>query len=253
MLPIVVAGGLVIALSFIFGIEAFKEKGSLAASLMEIGGGAAFALMIPVLAGFIAFSIADRPGLAPGLVGGMLASQLQAGFLGGIVAGFLAGYVARYLRDHIHLPVHFEGLKPVLLIPLLATLVVGLLMIYVVGSPARAIMEGLTQLPAGPQRHQCRPARPAARRHDGGGYGRTDQQGCLYLRRRPAGEQQFHAHGGGYGCRNGAAARYRARHLRCQEPLLGRRADRRKSRRGARHLVHHRRRDSRSRPRIRCA
>ena len=145
MLPIVVAGGLAIALSFIFGIEAFKEKGTLAASLMEIGGGAAFALMIPVLAGFIAFSIADRPGLAPGLVGGMLASQLQAGFLGGIVAGFLAGYVARYLRDHIRLPVHFEGLKPVLLIPLLATLVVGLLMIYVVGSPARAIMEGLTQ------------------------------------------------------------------------------------------------------------
>jgi fructose-specific phosphotransferase system IIC component len=146
MLPIVVAGGLAIALSFIFGIEAFKEKGTLAASLMDIGGGAAaFALMIPVLAGFIAFSIADRPGLAPGLVGGMLASQLQAGFLGGIVAGFLAGYVARYLRDHIKLPVHFEGLKPVLLIPLLATLVVGLLMIYVVGSPARAIMEGLTQ------------------------------------------------------------------------------------------------------------
>jgi PTS system fructose-specific IIC component len=145
MLPIVVAGGLVIALSFVFGIEAFKEKGTLAASLMDIGGGAAFALMIPVLAGFIAFSIADRPGLAPGLVGGMLASQLQAGFLGGIVAGFIAGYIARYLRDHIHLPVHFEGLKPVLLIPLLATLVVGLLMIHVVGSPARAIMEGLTR------------------------------------------------------------------------------------------------------------
>jgi len=145
MLPIVVAGGLLIALSFVFGIEAFKEKGTLAASLMDIGGGAAFALMIPVLAGFIAFSIADRPGLAPGLIGGMLASQLQAGFLGGIVAGFLAGYVALYLRNHIKLPVHFEGLKPVLLIPLLATLVVGLLMIYVVGSPAKAIMDGLAQ------------------------------------------------------------------------------------------------------------
>ena len=145
MLPIVVAGGLAIALSFVFGIEAFKEKGTLAASLMDIGGGAAFALMIPVLAGYIAFSIADRPGLAPGLIGGMLASQLQAGFLGGIIAGFLAGYVARFLADHIKLPVHFEGLKPVLLIPLLATLVVGLLMIYVVGSPARAIMTGLTE------------------------------------------------------------------------------------------------------------
>ena len=144
MLPIVVAGGLAIALSFIFGIEAFKEKGTLAAALMDIGGGAAFALMIPALAGYIAFSIADRPGLAPGLVGGMLASQLGAGFLGGIIAGFLAGYIALYLRNHLKLPQHFEGLKPVLLIPLLATVAVGLLMIYVVGSPAKAIMGALT-------------------------------------------------------------------------------------------------------------
>jgi fructose PTS system EIIBC or EIIC component len=145
MLPIVVAGGLTIALSFIFGIEAFKEKGTFAAALMDIGGGAAFALMIPILAGFIAFSIADRPGLAPGLVGGMLASQLGAGFLGGIIAGFAAGYVALWLRNNLKLPVHFEGLKPVLIIPLLATLAVGLLMIYVVGSPAKAIMDGLTE------------------------------------------------------------------------------------------------------------
>lgn len=80
MLPVVVAGGLIIALSFVFGIEAFKEEGTLAAALMTIGGGSAFALMIPVLAGFIAFSIADRPGLAPGLIGGMLASSTGAGF-----------------------------------------------------------------------------------------------------------------------------------------------------------------------------
>jgi PTS system fructose-specific IIC component len=145
MLPLVVAGGLIIAISFIFGIEAFKEKGTLAAALMSIGGGAAFALMIPVLAGFIAYSIADRPGLAPGLIGGMLASQLQAGFLGGIVAGFFAGYVALWLINHIKLPVNFEGLKPVLIIPLLSSLIVGLFMIYVVGEPAKAIMDGLTQ------------------------------------------------------------------------------------------------------------
>jgi fructose PTS system EIIBC or EIIC component len=145
MLPLVVAGGLIIALSFIFGIEAFKEKGTLAAALMSIGGGAAFALMIPVLAGFIAYSIADRPGLAPGLIGGMLASQLQAGFLGGILAGFFAGYVARWLSNAIKLPVNFEGLKPVLIIPLLSTLAVGLFMIYVVGEPAKALMDGLTQ------------------------------------------------------------------------------------------------------------
>jgi PTS system fructose-specific IIC component len=144
MLPIVVAGGLCIALSFVFGIEAFKEEGTLAAALMEIGGGAAFKLMVPILSGFIAYSIADRPGLTPGLVGGMLAMNLEAGFLGGIVSGFLGGYIALALRDHLHLPQHFEGLKPVLVIPLLSTLATGLLMIYVVGAPVKAIMDGLT-------------------------------------------------------------------------------------------------------------
>lgn len=144
MLPIVVAGGLCIALSFVFGIEAFKVEGSLAAALMEIGGGAAFKLMIPILSGFIAYSIADRPGLTPGLVGGMLAMNLEAGFLGGIVSGFLAGYIALLIRDHVNLPKNFEGLKPVLVIPLLSTLAVGLLMIYVVGGPVKLIMDGLT-------------------------------------------------------------------------------------------------------------
>ena len=144
MLPIVVAGGLSIALSFVFGITAFEEEGTLAAALMSIGGGAAFAIMVPVLAGYIAYSIADRPGLAPGLIGGMLAVNLQAGFLGGIVAGFLAGYIARWLRDHINLPQHFEGLKPVLVIPLLSTLTVGLLMVYVIGEPVAYILSAMT-------------------------------------------------------------------------------------------------------------
>lgn len=145
MLPIVVAGGLCIALSFVFGIEAFKEQGTLAAALMDIGSGAAFKIMVPILSGYIAYSIADRPGLTPGLIGGVLAVNLEAGFLGGIVSGFLAGYVALWMREKIRLPQHFEGLKPVLVIPLLSTLVVGLLIIYVIGAPVRAIMEGLTQ------------------------------------------------------------------------------------------------------------
>ncbi|KAA5606262.1 PTS fructose-like transporter subunit IIB [Roseospira marina] len=143
MLPIVVAGGLLIALSFVFGINAFEEEGTLAAALMSIGGGAAFQIMVPVLAGFIAYSIADRPGLAPGLIGGMLAVNLNAGFLGGIVAGFLAGYLARWMRDQIKLPRNLEGLKPVLIIPLLSTLVVGLLMVYVIGAPVAYILETL--------------------------------------------------------------------------------------------------------------
>lgn len=143
MLPVVVAGGLLIAMSFIFGIEAFKEEGTLAAALMSIGGGAAFHIMVAVLSGYIAFSIADRPGLAPGLIGGMLASNIAAGFLGGIVAGFLAGYVSKWIVENIKLPENFEGLMPILVVPLLATLVVGLVMIYIVGEPVSYINEAL--------------------------------------------------------------------------------------------------------------
>ncbi|WP_380179308.1 PTS fructose transporter subunit IIBC [Kalamiella sp. sgz302252] len=144
MLPMVVAGGLSIALSFAFGITAFKEQGTLAAALMDIGGGSAFKLMVPVLAGFIAFSIADRPGLTPGLIGGWLASTINAGFLGGIIAGFIAGYAAKFISSKLRLPQSMEALKPILIIPLVASLITGLLMIYVVGGPVAKIMEGLT-------------------------------------------------------------------------------------------------------------
>ncbi|VBB07817.1 phosphotransferase system fructose-specific iib subunit [Lucifera butyrica] len=144
MIPLVVAGGLLIAISFIFGITAFKEQGTFAAAMMDIGGGAAFALMVPVLAGFIAFSIADRPGIAPGLIGGMMASKIGAGFLGGIIAGFLAGYVAQFLKEKVQLPKTMEGLKPVLIIPLISSFVVGVLMIYVIGTPVKVIMDAMT-------------------------------------------------------------------------------------------------------------
>jgi fructose PTS system EIIBC or EIIC component len=142
MLPVIVAGGLIIALSFVFGLE--PPEGTFGHALMQIGGKSAFALIVPVLSGFIAFSIADRPGLAPGLIGGMLASNLGMGFLGGILSGFLAGYIALFLREKIKLPPNFEGLKPVLVIPLLSTLAVGLLLIYVFGGPVKAILDGLT-------------------------------------------------------------------------------------------------------------
>lgn len=151
MIPLVVAGGLAIALSFMFGIHAAEEEGTLAAALMQIGGETAFALMVPVLAGFIAYSIADRPGIAPGLVGGMIASQVGAGFLGGIVAGFIAGYVALAIRKYLKLPATLEGLKPVLIIPLFSVLIVGLLMIYVIGTPMATITEGLTHFLQGMQ------------------------------------------------------------------------------------------------------
>lgn len=144
IIPIVVAGGLCIALSFAFGIHAAEEEGSLAAALMSIGGGAAFALMVPVLAGYIAYSIADRPGLTPGFIGGMLANQIGAGFLGGILAGFIAGYITLGLKKSIKLPKSLEGLMPVLVLPLLSSLATGLLMIYVIGTPVKGIMDWLT-------------------------------------------------------------------------------------------------------------
>ncbi|MFB4394850.1 MULTISPECIES: PTS fructose-like transporter subunit IIB [unclassified Pseudomonas] len=144
MLPMVVAGGLLIALSFVFGIEAFKEPGTLPAALMQIGGEAAFKLMVPLLAGYIAWSIADRPGLAPGMIGGLLASTLGAGFIGGIVAGFLAGYSAKAIARYVRLPSSLEALKPILIIPLLGSLFTGLVMIYVVGQPVAAMLDGLT-------------------------------------------------------------------------------------------------------------
>ncbi len=149
MLPLVVAGGLLIALSFVFGIEAFKEQGTLAAALMQIGGASAYAMMGPIMAGFSAFSIAYLPGLAQGLIGGMLASSLGAGFLGGIVAGFLAGYSAKFVADNVKLPQTMEALKPILIIPLIASLITGLVMIYIVGGPVSAAMTGLTNFLAG--------------------------------------------------------------------------------------------------------
>lgn len=151
MLPIVVAGGLIIAISFLFGIEAFKQEGSFAAALMQIGGGSAFGLMIPVLSGYIAYSIADRPGLTPGLIGGMLASSIGAGFLGGIISGFLAGYIAKAIVDYVKLPATMNALKPILIIPFLATLTVGLIMVYIVGEPVAWIMRNMTEFLMGMQ------------------------------------------------------------------------------------------------------
>lgn len=147
MLPLVVAGGLLIAMSFMFGVEAFKDAAiayGLPKALMDIGGGGAFALMIAVFSGYVAYSIADRPGLAVGLIGGMLANTAGAGILGGIVAGFLAGYTVKFLNDLIKLPASLSALKPILILPLLGSLIVGLLMIYAINPPVAALMEMLT-------------------------------------------------------------------------------------------------------------
>lgn len=154
MLPFVVAGGLLIALGFAFGSFQFgdqgifiyedKYAGTIGNLLFNIGANGAFKLFVPVLAGYIAFSIADRPGLAPGMVGGLIAANTGSGFLGGMVAGFIAGYFVRWLNGSLKLPRTLEGLKPTLLLPLLGTLVVGLLMLTVVGKPVAAALTAVT-------------------------------------------------------------------------------------------------------------
>jgi PTS system fructose-specific IIC component len=104
MLPFVVAGGLLIAVSFALGgINVYDDahKGTLGWTLFQIGAKAGFALMVPILAGSSRYSIADRPGITPGMIGGMIASTIGSGFLGGIAAGFIAGYIVKLAqRQH---------------------------------------------------------------------------------------------------------------------------------------------------------
>lgn len=154
MLPFVVGGGILIALSFIFGIEAFDPEHPsyhpIAEALMTIGGGNAFGLMVPVLAGFIAMSIANRPGFAPGMVGGLMAASGGAGFLGGLIAGFLAGYAVLGLKKVFSgLPKSLEGIKPVLLYPLFGILITGMVMLFIVIEPVGALNTAMENWLAG--------------------------------------------------------------------------------------------------------
>lgn len=132
MLPFVVGGGILLALSFLFEAQ-LGDDSILFTSLNSIGG-SAFTFLIPILAGYIAYSIADRPGLLPGMAGGLLAVESDAGFLGGLVAGFVAGYVMNLIKKSLkNVPKTFEGLKSILLYPVLGLLAVGLLMFFLIG------------------------------------------------------------------------------------------------------------------------
>lgn len=149
MLPFVVGGGILIAICFMFGIKSFDPKdpsfNQFAKLLMDIGGGNAFSLMVPVLAGFIGMSIADRPGFAPAMVGGFIAANNGAGFLGGLIAGFLGGYIVLGLKNLFSkLPESLEGIKPVLLYPLFGIFITGAIMFLFVINPVKAINAGIT-------------------------------------------------------------------------------------------------------------
>jgi PTS system fructose-specific IIC component len=148
MLPFVTAGGILIALAFLFGDtitvveENVYENFSFPGLLFEIGS-TAFSMLAPILAGFIAYAMADRPGITPGIVGGLIANEIGAGFLGALVAGLLAGATILALRK-IPFPVGLRGLLPVLFLPLLGTFIVGTLMIVVIGEPIAAVARALT-------------------------------------------------------------------------------------------------------------
>ncbi|MEW4309714.1 PTS fructose transporter subunit IIABC [Rossellomorea marisflavi] len=144
MLPFVVGGGILIAISFLFGPQSANpdssEYNQFAAMINAIGGKNAFFLMIPVLAGFIASSIADRPGFAPGMVGGLIAATGDSGFLGGLIAGFLAGYVTLGIkRATKNFPQALEGIKPVLIYPLFAIFITGFIMLQFLVEPLSAV------------------------------------------------------------------------------------------------------------------
>lgn len=153
MIPVVVVAGLLIAIALAFGGQP-TAKGLVIPDnsfwkIIEKIGGAGFAFMVPVLSGFIAYSISDRPGLVPGLIGGYIAangsfygSQANAGFLGGIVTGFLAGYIVKGLKA-IKVPNMIKPIMPIIIIPIIATLGTGLIFILVLGGPITVIFEGL--------------------------------------------------------------------------------------------------------------
>ncbi len=147
MIPFVVAGGILIALAFALGgaVEVTEvnvyEEFSVPAMIFEIGN-TAFGMLVPILAGFIAYAMADRPGIAPGIVGGLIANEIEAGFLGGIAAGLMAGAILILLKK-IRVPGGFGRLMPILVYPLVGCLAVGSLMIVVVGQPIADLTAGL--------------------------------------------------------------------------------------------------------------
>ncbi|PLR95938.1 fructose-specific PTS transporter subunit EIIC [Bacillus sp. T33-2] len=161
MVPFIVVGGLLIALALTLGGE--QTPGGIVIpedsiwKKVESLGGTAFMFMVPILAGFIAVSIADRPGLVPGMIGGYIAangsfygSEAGAGFIGGIIAGFLAGYVALGIKK-LKVPKAIQPVMPIIFIPIFSSVIVGLLFIYVIGAPVSQVFESLTGWLAGMQ------------------------------------------------------------------------------------------------------
>ncbi len=150
MLPLVVASGLLIAIGNIFGgnpstIENYKESYNVWQAAVTLGV-YGMGLLPGVMGAAIAYSIADRPGIAPGLLMGMIAQHMGAGFLGGMLGGYLAGYFVEFLKNHLKVPKWAQGLMPMMIIPLISSVVIGLIMFFVIGGPIAWVSEALTNL-----------------------------------------------------------------------------------------------------------
>ncbi len=146
MLPLVVASGLLIAIGNLAGgsvIADYKTSYSAWDAIVSLGVNG-MGLLAPVIAGAIAYSIADRPGIAPGLLMGTIANSIGAGFLGGMLGGYVVGYFVLFLKNNLKVPRWAEGLMPMMIIPLIASLVCGLLMYFVIGVPIVWLTEELT-------------------------------------------------------------------------------------------------------------
>ncbi|MFD1442024.1 PTS fructose transporter subunit IIC [Lacticaseibacillus hegangensis] len=149
MIPVIVAGGILLAISFLWGLNSADPKdpsyNAIAAALNAIGGGdGALGLMVPVLAAGIGYSIGGVPAITSGLMSGWVAKSIGAGFLGGMVGGFLAGYVTLYLINYIKIPKKLDSIKFVLIIPVLSVAIVGLLMTFVIGIPIEHLMKWIS-------------------------------------------------------------------------------------------------------------
>ncbi|MED4074240.1 PTS fructose transporter subunit IIABC [Priestia endophytica] len=161
MVPFIVVGGLLVAIALTLGGEKTPgglviPEGSFWKTIEQIGS-TSFTFMVPILAGYIAYSIADKPGLVPGMIGGYIAatgsfygSESGAGFLGGIIAGFLAGYVALGIKK-LKVPKALQPIMPIIIIPVVASLIVGLAFVFIIGAPVAQVFESLTAWLAGMQ------------------------------------------------------------------------------------------------------
>lgn len=146
MIPLIVAAGICIALGQVLGgPDVAKHPGTVAWMLNQIGGWG-MGLIVPLIAAAIAWSIADRPGFAPGLIVGFICGQIGTGFIGGILGGFLVGYTVLLLRRTIKLPASMQGLMPVMILPVLSTIIAGLLMMTLIGQPIAWLQKALYHL-----------------------------------------------------------------------------------------------------------